>query len=331
METYLHGSVRRVARRIEEVFSALEKVPFLRPEDRKEFRHFRRHFISACARIDQRIEEGHIKPWAKHEIETLLTCAQNHFGPRSKNTTSESSPSPLSRISVPHCHIFSRREIRVGIFIGSFDPFQMTHLETALRFICCAQRPADLVLIIPEGAYSSLKPGRSDYNYRFDLLRRQLEEVFRPFLIPLDIGHKEDTIGIVRRLLSLFRSYSVTATHVLGSDVFPLAAKWYPQDMEIWTKEARKQMITLDFGAFVVKRNPNDDIAEALSQTRKLGIPVQLDRRPIGTPSSTELRQKGVFTIIFPTPEVMEKLEVVFRYGMHRHWISKGGGPEYEI
>jgi hypothetical protein len=56
-----------------------------------------------------------------------------------------------------------------------------------------------------------------------------------------------------------------------------------------------------------------------------------LDRRPIGTPSSTELREKGVFTIIFPTPEVMEKLEVVFRYGMHRHWITKDYGPEYEI
>jgi hypothetical protein len=53
------------------------------------------------------------------------------------------------------------------------------------------------------------------------------------------------------------------------------------------------------------------------------GIPVQFLKKVIGTPSSTQVREQGIFTIIFPTPEVIEKLEVVFRYGMNRHWLTK--------
>jgi hypothetical protein len=207
----------------------------------------------------------------------------------------------------------------------------MTHLETALRFLAKGQRPADLVLVIPEGAYTSLKPGRSDYAYRFDILQRQVTEAFRPFIVPLDIGSAQDTIGIVNRIIGLSTGYPLTLTHILGSDVFPLAAKWYRADLDAWEPEARKRQVGFDFGTFVVQRKKEDRISDLVKATRRMGVPVQVDPKPIGTPSSSEVREQGVFTIVFPTEEVIEKLEVVFRYGMHRHWLTEKGGAEYDI
>lgn len=321
-QAFSTSAARRVATRIDDVFSSLEHLPFLRPNDRREFRYFRRLFRDSCQEIDKRVERGEIRPWSKQSVEALVSATSERF-PRGK-TNREPQGAP-SCVAVPGA------VLRAGIFIGSFDPFQMTHLETALRFLAHGERPADIVFVVPEGSYSSLKPGRSEYGYRFDILRRQATEAFRPFIVPLDIGEGQDTIGIVRRLLSLFRDRKLSLTHVLGSDVFPLAVRWYPADMDAWRPTAAKQKVDLDFGSFVVKRDKADKIAEHARAARKLGIPVQIDPKPIGTPSSTALRERGVFTIVFPTEAVLEKLEVVFRYGMHRHWLTDRGGPEYEI
>jgi len=326
VETLKTSAARRVARRIDEVFSSLEILPFLRPRDRTEFRYFRRLFHSACVEIDDRVDQGRIRPWPKTAVETLLAAAAAAF-PRSQSPVQPtiSTQEALFRLAV------LPRPVSVGVFIGSFDPFQMTHLETALRFLSRGERRADLVLVIPEGAYSPLKPDRSEYGYRYDILHRQATEAFRPFIVPLDIGDGQDTIGIVRRIITLFSGRELSLTHVLGSDIFPFAAAWYPKDLDIWRSEAENQNVSFDFGSFVVKRNQTDRVAAHARAARRLGIPVQMDRRPIGTPSSTELRERGVFTIVFPTEEVLEKLEVVFRYGMHRHWLTERGGAEYEI
>jgi hypothetical protein len=80
-----------------------------------------------------------------------------------------------------------------------------------------------------------------------------------------------------------------------------------------------------------VQRKKEDRIYDLVKATRRMGVPVQVDPKPIGTPSSSEVREQGVFTIVFPTEEVIEKLEVVFRYGMHRHWLTEKGGAEYDI
>jgi hypothetical protein len=321
-EEFKTAAARRVADRLGEVFRSLEHLPFLRPADRKEFRYFRRRFHEACRAIDGRVERGEIRPWSKRSVETLTAAAAESF-PRGRTAAAPEGP--------PRCLAIPGGALRVGVFIGSFDPFQMTHIETALRFLAHGERPADIVLIVPEGSYSKLKPGRSDYDYRFDLLRRQAEEAFRPFLLPLDIGEGQDTIGIVRRLIALFCGRELTLTHVLGSDVFPMAASWYPTDLEAWVPTARRHKVVMDFGAFVVKRDKADRVAPPARAARERGIPVQLDLKPIGTPSSTAFRERGIFTILFPTEAVLEKLEVVFRYGMHRHWLTERGAPDYEI
>ncbi|MFQ3547065.1 MAG: hypothetical protein SNJ56_01910 [Termitinemataceae bacterium] len=312
-------STLRVAKQVQGVFASLANVPFLRSQDKTEFRYFKRLFLGALEKIDKRIITGNLIPWTKREIEALYLQLEHC--------------PPCKGIKKPlqNCLLVNRRHLRLGVFIGSFDPFQMTHLETALRFLARGKPGADLVLVIPEGAYSSLKPGRSDYSYRFDILQRQIREAFRPFIIPLDIGKGADTIEIIGRLIQLCSGYQLEITHILGSDVFPMAAQWYPQDLAVWNPLAKKHQVSLTFRSFVVKRKKEDDITEIVKTVKQQGIPVQVDRQPIGTPSSTHVREHGIFTIIFPTLDVIEKLEVVFRYGMHRHWLTEQNGPEYII
>jgi len=318
-ERFAMKATLRVARRVDGVFSSLQNIPFLRSEDKTEFRYFKRLFLSALEKIDQRIIRGEIVPWTKSEIEALYE--QIEYCP------------PCHNIHKPmeHCLLVHRRILHIGVFIGSFDPFQMTHLETALRFLAKSIPPADIVLVVPEGAYSSMKPGRSDYGYRFDILKRQIEDAFRPFIVPADIGTKADTIEIISRLIKLLCGYKLEITHIIGSDVFPFAAQWYKKDLEIWRPIAQQHNVDLQFRTFVVKRNKDHDIKALVTATKAMGIPVQVDSKPIGTPSSTHVREHGVFTVIFPTLDVIEKLEVVFRYGMHRHWLTGDTRPDYEI
>jgi nicotinic acid mononucleotide adenylyltransferase len=318
-ERFAMKATLRVARRVDGVFSGLQNIPFLRSEDKTEFRYFKRLFLSALEKIDQRIVGGEIVPWSRTEIAALYEQIQ--YCP------------PCHNIQKPmeHCLLVHRRTLHIGVFIGSFDPFQMTHLETALRFLAKSNPPADIVFVVPEGAYSSIKPGRSDYDYRFDILRRQIEDPFRPFILPINIGKKADTIEIISRLIQLLCGYKLEITHIIGSDVFPFAAQWYHKDLAIWEPIAKQHNVEIIFRVFVVKRSDEHDIKELVNKTRSMGIPVQVDPKPIGTPSSTHVREHGVFTIIFPTIDVIEKLEVVFRYGMHRHWLTGDARPDYEI
>ncbi len=327
-------ATRVVAEKVEGVFASLERLPFLRDEDRREFRYFRRLFRSSCTLIDRRIEDGLIRPWAASAFATLNAAAAAAY-PRRKPPPEEISPRRRGKRKKrlmeqgetehpPFCVALPPGPIRVGVFIGSFDPFQMSHIQTALRFLSGNSTAADLVLVIPEGSQSSLKPGRAEYGYRFDLLRRQLEGTFVPFIQALDIGEEADTIKIVERLIALFRGRTLELTHVLGSDVLPLAVEWLPQDLDIWKPAAERYEVDLKLRMYVVSRGPSTiPLAPLAAKARKLGVEVQFDRKRVKTPSSTAVRERGIFTIIFPTEEVLEKLEVVFRYGMNRHWLME--------
>lgn len=303
----------------------------MRKEDKREFRYFRRLFRESCSAIDARVCSGLCRPWTKSAIDALKTAAEQAYPRRApppedqrrKRRSRRKEPGENEAAHPPFCVALPPGPLRIGVFIGSFDPFQMTHIQTALRYLSGSDEPADLVLVVPEGSYSARKPGRSEYGYRYDLLRRQIEYAFSPFIIPLDIGERVDTIGIVDRLIALFRGRKLSLTHVLGSDVLPLAVEWLPQDLAIWHPEAERYEVELDLRMFVVKRGVGEGVASLAGRARRLGVPVQIDRKLIRTPSSTALRERGVFTIVFPTTAVLEKMEVVFRYGMNSHWLTQ--------
>src|SRR5512142_1185728 len=95
--------VRRVLHRLGRVFDSLEGIPYLGGRELADFYYFRSLFEESLERIDRRVGEGRLLP--------------------------------LDLRGFPQELRYPGLVARLGIFIGSFDPFQMTHLATALRFL----------------------------------------------------------------------------------------------------------------------------------------------------------------------------------------------------
>jgi hypothetical protein len=228
---------------------------------------------------------------------------------------------------------------RIGVFIGSFDPFQMTHLATALRFLASDRSEADVVFVVPEGAFDRRKPGKTEYRFRFEVLKRQIAGVLDPLVAPLDIGEGADTIEIVRRLLALHPGASLRLTHLIGSDVLPMAARLLSDDLEAWGRAAERYGIDLDFSLHVARRTKKAVLPAQARSVRELGVRMDVDRTLIGTPSSSAFRTGGAISLVLPTEEILSRLELLFRYGMYRPWSGSPAGPggasppnpEYEI
>ena len=293
--------VTRMARRVDRVFDSLDARHYLGDEERTEFRHYHRLFSDNFAGIDRKIKERRLKP--------------------------------IDLAGFPQILRYPGLTARVGVFIGSFDPFQMTHLAAALRFLSSEEGAADLVFVVPEGSQNPVKPKKTEYSFRFELLRLQLEGVFSPFIVPLDIGKDADTIGIVERLIDLHAGATLSLTHVLGSDSLPTAVRLLPEDLEAWRVRAAARGVQLDHGIFAIIRERGAFLDRAAEEIRNLGVRFATDSSPLGTPSSTDFREERRITIAFPTEAVLSRLELLFRYGMNRPWMRLEGDqePEYRI
>lgn len=284
--------IDRVAKRVRKVFDSLDRRSFLGTEDRGDFLYFDTFFSECLRKIDDKIRTGRLVP-------------QDTRG-------------------FPNITRFPGHSPRVGIFIGSFDPFQMTHLAMALRFLASDRSEADVVYIVPEGNFDPGKPRRTDYRFRYSLLEAQLRGVFEPFILPFDIGEKADTIGIVDRLIAFYAGSDLRLTHIVGSDVLPIVVRFIEIDLASWKRVCTRCGVHLVFSSFVIRRNSEGSHAPLLKAVRKAGVKVDLDRRRIGTPSSTDFREDRAITIVFPTEAMLSRLEVLFRYSMHTPWRVKG-------
>jgi hypothetical protein len=285
----------RIHKLVERTFADLDSLSYLKPEEKGEFRYYERSFLESIDGIGAKILAGKLVP--------------------------------LDLRGFPQVAAFPNYTINAGLFIGSFDPFQMTHLEAALRFLAAPGTLADIVFVVPEGSFNQDKPQKSDYRFRYEILNLQLKGVFAPLIVPLDIGEGTGTIGIVERFIAMFPGSTMNLTHVLGSDTLPYAAKFLPVDLKAWNAAALKHGVTMKFGMFVLKRYTGPVPVSAIRAVRRRGVPIALDRKVIGTPSSTDFRERGAFTIIFPTLQALRRVEVLFRYGTSRSW-SEGQDPE---
>jgi hypothetical protein len=283
-------AVRAAMEKTRRVFERLDSYSYLSADDRKDFLWFRELYLEALHTIDGRIAGGEI--------------------------------SPLDLQDFPRSFNFPDYTIHAAIFAGSFDPFQMTHLALALRFLSCPETKASVVFIVPEGHANPSKPLKSDYDYRLELLRMQVADVFYPLIVPLDIGRGADTIGIVSRFIDLFPCGKVSITHILGSDSLPMAATLLPKDLEIWRAEAKAKNVDFSYDSFVLKRNVGEPVEPHIETLRRLGIPVCLDTRQLEAPSSTDFRKNNAFSIVFPTKAIIGHLEALFRYGLNRTWLE---------
>jgi hypothetical protein len=307
-------AVRRVARRLDKVFESLEGLPYLGVAELKDFYYFRGLFQDCLARIDRKVLAGRL-------------C-------------------PLDLRGFPQELRYPGLSARLGIFIGSFDPFQMTHLAMALRFLASDASEADALFIVPEGSLDNRKPLKTDYRFRFEILKRQISGILEPLVAPLDIGAGADTIEIVRRLIGLHPGAALRLTHLLGSDVLPLAVALLPDDLEAWGEAAKTHRVDLDFSIHVARRDRACRLRPLADAVRSQGVRMVVDRTVIGTPSSSAFRSEGAITLILPTEAVLSRLELLFRYGMYKAWTGEEGhaelpaglggsptldGPEYEI
>ena len=257
--------------RTEEVFERLGAYSYLSTLDKGDFSYYRAFYTDSLLEIDERIYSGAL--------------------------------SPVDLSDFPQVVRFPGYDINAALFIGSFDPFQMTHLATALRYLASPGAAAPVVFVVPEGHDNPRKPRKSDYRYRYELLSMQVLGVFDPLIVPLDIGEGADTIEIVRRFIAMFPGARVSMTHLLGSDVLPMAAAMLPKDMEAWGAEAGAR--------------------------RELGLPIYVDETPIGAPCSSDFRDNRAFSIVFPTESVIRHVEVLFRYNLNKPWsvCGLGDGP----
>jgi len=299
--------VARAARRLGRIFDSLEALPYLNESLFRDFGYFRGLFADSLARIDRKVAEGRLQP--------------------------------LDLRQFPREIHYNLRNARIGVFIGSFDPFQMTHLATALRFLASESSEADVVFVVPEGAFDRRKPGKTEYRFRFEVLRRQIAGVLEPLVVPLDLGEGADTIEIVRRLLAMHPGSTLRLTHLIGSDVLPIAARLLPKDLEIWRREAERNGIGLEFSIHVARRSKVAVPPSLARSVWRLGVSVAVDRVLIGTPSSSAFRTEGAISLVLPTEDILSRLELLFRYGMYRPWSvqreaeeeRRPAGPEYEI
>lgn len=298
--------IDRIARKVRRVFSELDSRPYLGEAECLEFRYYFGLFMAELSRIDEKVRLGRLN---------LIDLSD-----------------------FPRARHYPGNVARVGIFIGSFDPFQMTHLAAALRFLSSDESDSDLVFIVPEGRENPLKPKKSEYRFRYELLRLQVESIFSPLVVPLDVGAGADTISVVERLIDLHPGMRLQLTHVLGSDTLPIATRLLPADLAAWKTRAELRGVELEHGIHVELRKPEDPVEPFATVVKNLGSRFSLDRRIVGTPSSTDFRDSRNITIVFPTSAVLGRLELLFRYGMNRAWMGarsaspdSSPGPEYEI
>lgn len=280
--------IRGILGRIGEAFDRLDAYSYINPLDRADFAYYRDSFEDSLRRIDERMASGSLAPVDLRDFPLVARW-------------------PAYRIEA-------------ALFIGSFDPFQMTHLAMALRYLASPGAEAPIVFVVPEGHVNPYKPLKSDYEYRRQLSAMQLQGVFQPLVVPLDIGAGADTIEIVKRFIAMFPGSELRLTHLLGSDVLPFAARLLPEDMEIWREEAKRRGVEFSYRAFIVRRLGSSPPELAAAGVRSMGLPIYIDDEPIGAPSSTDFRESHTFSIVFPTESVLRHMEVLFRYNLNNPW-----------
>jgi len=67
----------------------------------------------------------------------------------------------------------------------------------------------------------------------------QTEGIFDPFIKVLDLGLQADTIEIVRRFIGMHSGLALELTHLIGSDVLPIAVRCIAHDMSTWKKKPK--------------------------------------------------------------------------------------------
>jgi nicotinic acid mononucleotide adenylyltransferase len=279
-----------VARKLKKVFDQNANTGYFSCAEIRDYSYYENLLIQGLDGIDQKMTSGLLVPMDLSEYPKIIRA--------------------------------DRGKIRACIYIGSFDPFQLTHLTVAVRFLASEMSTSDFVIIVPEGSPDPAKPLKTDYAFRLSIARMQVEGILDPFIKVLDLGMQADTIEIVRRFIGMHSGLSLELTHLIGSDVLPIAAKYISEDMRIWKKEAQESGVDWRHCIHVVQRDEESAAKPYLEKIEAENVCAILDPHIVATPSSTDFRTKQAFTIVLPTASIRDKMEIIFRYRMHKSWSS---------
>ena len=288
---FAHQKVESIARRLKKIFDSLPHLGYLGDSEIADYRYYELIIGEALAAIDRKASRGELNPLDTKDYPKVLRY--------------------------PH------GVARVALYIGTFDPFQLTHLSIALRLLASEHSKTDIVIVVPEGSVNTIKPSKTDYNFRFQIARQQLINLFEPFIIPLDIGSNADTIEIVRRFIAMHTGMRLELTHLIGSDVLPIAARFIDEDLSVWNRQAQVSGVDYSHAVHVSRRASKGVLGQYMGEIRKRKVPVLLERKIVGTPSSTDFRENRAITLVLPTESIRDKLEILFRYNMNQPWSGR--------
>jgi nicotinic acid mononucleotide adenylyltransferase len=287
---FSNPKVDLLARRLKRIFESLPHVGYLGSEELADYAYYEMLIVEALQAIDEKARAGLVRALDTREYPKILRYPEG--------------------------------VARVAVYIGTFDPFQLTHLTIALRLLASASNSSDIVIVVPEGSVNPDKPSRTDYPFRYQIARMQIAGLFEPFIIPLDLGANADTIEIVRRLIAMHSGMRLELTHLIGSDALPLAAKFIEEDLAVWKRQAAQSGVDYVHSVHVTRRTASGSLVEDMGKIRDRGVNLYLERRVVGTPSSTDFRQNRAITLVLPTEAIRDKLEILFRYNMNKPWSS---------
>ncbi|MFA5851708.1 MAG: hypothetical protein WC820_03340 [Spirochaetales bacterium] len=285
---FSNQKVDLLARRLKKIFESLPHLGYLGPLELSDYSYYETLIVKALYDIDEKARRGDIQP--------------------------------LDTRDYPKIVRYPGGVARVAIYIGSFDPFQLTHLTIALRLLASPHNHSDIVIIVPEGSPNLGKPQKTDYAFRYQIAKMQLAGLFEPFILPLDIGANADTIEIVRRFIAMHTGMKLDLTHLIGSDVLSVASRFMEEDLSIWKRQAVQSGVEFMHSMHVARRELVGRNGLHLRHIRKLSVPVHFERSIVGTPSSTDFRENRAITLVLPTESIRDKLEIVFRYNMNQPW-----------
>jgi nicotinic acid mononucleotide adenylyltransferase len=288
---FSQSSVEAVGRKLRRIFDQNASTEYFSCEEIRDYSYYESLLIQGLEGIDRRMKSGSLKPVELSEYPKIIHA--------------------------------DRGKVRACIYIGSFDPFQLTHLAVAVRFLASELSNSDFVIVVPEGSPDPAKPLKTDYAFRLSIAKMQIEGIFEPFLKVLDLGMQADTIEIVRRFIAMHRGLTLELTHLIGSDVLPVAARYIAEDMSIWRKEAQESGVHYLHSTHVVQRGEDTIDTSYFEAFEKEAAHTVLDSSIVATPSSTDFRTRQAFTIVLPTTSIRDKMEIIFRYHMHRSWSSE--------
>ena len=288
---FSNPKVDLLARRLKKIFESLPHLGYLGPLELSDYSYYETLIVKALYDIDEKARRGDIQP--------------------------------LDTRDYPKIVRYPGGVARVAIYIGSFDPFQLTHLTIALRLLASPNNHSDIVIIVPEGSPNPGKPQKTDYAFRYQIAKMQLAGLFDPFILPLDLGANADTIEIVRRFIAMHTGMRLDLTHLIGSDVLPVASRFMEEDLSIWKRQAAQSGVEFSHSMHVARREIAGQNGPYLRHIRKLNVPVHFERSIVGTPSSTDFRENRAITLVLPTESIRDKLEIVFRYNMNQPWSMR--------